>query len=864
VTFTLATDLAVFADGRSVVQVRREKELFGPALYALRHYGTKDWYATLLNKVEKLVRSQYHEDTERWTSPRLRTAQSGFRKQAEKMLRKTHKPEPDHIHEQAMLIARSLSVAAINVAIETAAADAGQRGLRKVWVSMEDDRVRPTHAEADGQTVPLGRMFTVGGFQMRRPGDLRAPIQEWVNCRCVVAIVGMPDAVAASLSAATEGATMADDDEFPAVPEEERLDYVDAAVPFWGVLAPEGEWSGDGRRFRSGALRARPLPLPLAYQRINQPGHDSSFKVANIERTWRRDDGMVYGSGHFLTVIPEVDEVVGVMAESGGRMGVSIDADDGAMEMVLRDGRSLEEAMDAMGPDEGIDMDDILTEFTTARVSGATLCNIPAFHQAFIALGDVPEEFADGEDLAIESRDEAEAAAAAATFVSEKPWDGSASRFTPEQWKRSCILHLSDSLDKSDHKLPIREPGGAISRAGVHAAAGRISQVDAPPEKISAAKSALRGAYKSIGEDPPESLTAAGPVKTEDGPGWLTHPIDTDRLRDYWTHGKGAAKIGWGVPGDFNRCRMHLAKYVKPQFLNGYCANRHYDALGFWPGRPVSAETVGMSVEEYGTLVASGTMAPSVSLVDDSPAMLYPPSEWFTDPHLIGPSPLTITEDGRVFGHIATWGTCHIGFKDTCVTPPRSMTNYAYFRTGAALTAEGTQVPVGNLTMDTGHAGIRASAKTAMAHYDNTGTAVANVAAGEDEFGIWVAGAIAPGVAPEKVVAMRAGAISGDWRDIGGNLELIAGLVVNVPGFPIPRTALAASGGHQTALVAAGMVLTASGEPATPLTVEEIVERTLNAAAERAAAAKRMQELAATRAAEEKAKMDALAARAGR
>jgi hypothetical protein len=51
------------------------------------------------------------------------------------------------------------------------------------------------------------------------------------------------------------------------------------------------------------------------------------------------------------------------------------------------------------------------------------------------------------------------------------------------------------------------------------------------------------------------------------------------------------------------------------------------------------------------------------------------------------------------------------------------------------------------------------------------------------------------------------GALSGDWRRIGGNLELVAALAVNVPGFPIPRLELAASAnGVPTALVAAAIV----------------------------------------------------------
>lgn len=60
----------------------------------------------------------------------------------------------------------------------------------------------------------------------------------------------------------------------------------------------------------------------------------------------------------------------------------------------------------------------------------------------------------------------------------------------------------------------------------------------------------------------------------------------THRIKDYWAHGEGAAKIAWGKPGDFNRCRLHLGKYVKPGHeLDGLCANLHHMALGVWPGQ---------------------------------------------------------------------------------------------------------------------------------------------------------------------------------------------------------------------------------------------------------------------------------------
>lgn len=184
-----------------------------------------------------------------------------------------------------------------------------------------------------------------------------------------------------------------------------------------------------------------------------------------------------------------------------------------------------------------------------------------------------------------------------------------------------------------------------------------------------------------------------------------------------------------------------------------------------------------------------------------SAAPLVPPSVWFGNPHLTQATPLTITDDGRVFGHIAAWSTSHIGLP-RATKPPRSASNYAYFRTGALRTDDGTDVAVGQLTLAGGHAPLHASARDAVKHYDDTNSAVADVAAGEDQFGIWVAGALRPEVTPSQVRAFRASAPSGDWRPINGRLELVAVCAVNVPGFPIARTMVA--GGQVTALVAAG------------------------------------------------------------
>lgn len=59
--------------------------------------------------------------------------------------------------------------------------------------------------------------------------------------------------------------------------------------------------------------------------------------------------------------------------------------------------------------------------------------------------------------------------------------------------------------------------------------------------------------------------------------------VDTARLMRYWAEGEGAVKIGWGAPGDFDRCVLELGKYVGPTVVKGLCANLHHRALGIWP-----------------------------------------------------------------------------------------------------------------------------------------------------------------------------------------------------------------------------------------------------------------------------------------
>lgn len=66
----------------------------------------------------------------------------------------------------------------------------------------------------------------------------------------------------------------------------------------------------------------------------------------------------------------------------------------------------------------------------------------------------------------------------------------------------------------------------------------------------------------------------------------------TERLRQYWERGAGAARIRWGEPGDFSRCVKQLMEHAQMSKDNaeGYCYERHVGALGFSPQKHAEME----------------------------------------------------------------------------------------------------------------------------------------------------------------------------------------------------------------------------------------------------------------------------------
>lgn len=201
-------------------------------------------------------------------------------------------------------------------------------------------------------------------------------------------------------------------------------------------------------------------------------------------------------------------------------------------------------------------------------------------------------------------------------------------------------------------------------------------------------------------------------------------------------------------------------------------------------------------------------------LTHDCGGPALPPLEFFADPQLAAPTPLNITPEGRIFGHVALWNDPHRGFLhyelSDRIYAPHNHTDYADFHVHdipvaccdehAACGHDREVVRAGVLTVSTGHAGARLTAFTALAHYENTGLAAADVRVGEDGHGIWLSGALRPGMDDARVREVLGASPSGDWRWIRGALELCAVLGVNSGGFPI-RASAYVDDGHVLSLI---------------------------------------------------------------
>jgi len=184
----------------------------------------------------------------------------------------------------------------------------------------------------------------------------------------------------------------------------------------------------------------------------------------------------------------------------------------------------------------------------------------------------------------------------------------------------------------------------------------------------------------------------------------------------------------------------------------------------------------------------------------------------FTPPVAItGPTPITYDFSATppiAYGHIATWGTCHEGFKDSCVLAPRDPGNgYQDFHTHRTETDRGA-VYAGRITAGGRHPTEVGLGAHAMRQHHDGMTEVARVLASEDEWGLLVCGPIDPDLDDTTMEILSRRKVSGGWEETAAGLALIEVLALkkgpramSEPGFPVITFGF--SHGRQVALTAA-------------------------------------------------------------
>lgn len=584
------------------------------------------------------------------------------------------------------------------------------------------------------------------------------------------------------------------------------------AIRWYGLVAPEEAPTGDRRMFAAMSLTYRDFPLPAAWQRVSGSGHNGSVVVASWDRQFAGDGG-IWGSGEFLdpAVVPEVIEAMYLLKK--GLIGPSVDLDPDLTYEII---------------DHPTQLGESAFKVTNATVHGLTFVMGPAFPQVHITV-------TDDEEMVILA-----SAGIEATFaVNKSSWRSWPIATRETTWNfEQAVARIADwsggdpkkyaqaflyqdkngnPNNRESYRLPIADvsngelilvPRGVMSAANFmssgHGGLEQIPDADRTQiqEVLTEIYDVLRDQYgdprfiapwqrggragATSADAPPEASMEPETFALDDDEcpeGQHLMPdgecMDDDEmtdyqsrlngpLEDYWVRGEGAAKIRWGTPGSFDRCVRALRSKF-PQDTEGLCANLHHEATGKWPAE--GKERGDHSVDTLESLTAAG--------------VLYPKAAWFADPKLSKATPLTITDDGRVFGHLAPWHTCHMAVANRCQMAPKSATGYSYFHVGSVKTDDGRIIPTGKITLATGHADPAYGVRPAAEHYDNTGACVAVVRAGEDAYGIWVAGSLVADVSENRLAELRRSPLSGDWRRVNGNLELVAALAVNGPGFSI-------------------------------------------------------------------------------
>lgn len=775
-TESFAASTESFAAARKKVLSDADTDLTPHIAEALGRIGLPSWELQIVDAALGVFDSTARAEVDTWSQV-IDDMRALFAKELGDALKLTKSAA--NRPAQTETITRWVSAMAVNAATEAATTSDTDSNVGLEWVTMSDSSVREPHKEANGQTVPTGQEFEVGGEKMLYPGQPVGDPSNWINCRCVARPVMLDGKMSGRTLTASAGpstsavivALPAETDPVSAISSEADGAHVtllflgDATAfdpePIKAVLAAVA--GGVGSAVNESVSGTGTLGPNEADVLLLDAAHLADIRGAILATDEVR--AVHDGVQQFPTWIPHLTLGYPETPRLSADSPAEIQFDRIAL-WYGEDRSAIYPLGEAMPEKEVVHPEDPgFTQEMSDGIFAATAEKKPAAPAPAAA---------------------APAAAPAAGGSELRPWHGVlAPEGAPSGDKRGFAAKM---LTMRDLPLPLKAQFVDDEGHKGSVIVGRIDEVYRDGGLIKAA---------GVWDDSPEADKAWGMI---DRKMWRGVSVDLDAAEGEMVE---AAEDGGQPSVEFTQGRVCSSTLCAiPAFAEAFIRN------GTWAEFANEPMPSGAMVEIPDW--ATAEKAPALSLVASAAPVIS--ADYFRNPMLSAPTAVTRGEDGHIFGHLGVWDACHIAY-EVCTTVPPSQTDYAYFLTGQVFTDAGP-VAVGQLTVGGGHADMKLGVRAAIAHYDNVSSAVADITCGEDQYGVWFSGRIRPWATEKQIHELFAAGPSGDWRGVRyrgmDSLEMIAAHAVNVPGFPVPRARFAMEGTRQVSLVAAG---TLGGSP---------------------------------------------------
>lgn len=785
----------------------------------------------------------------------------------------------------------------------------GYRPAYKSWVCTLDRRTRDAHFAADGQTVPLEGTFTVNGEELAFPGDPVGSAENVINCRCRVVYgeePAVPDDSGRQFMTDSEIESVVDEYEERGVIREAHLTAA-ASGPHTGAMIALVPTTVDAARLAlSGFEPPEELHLTLSYlgEADDLPAgiaDDLEAVLGSIAAelgpvtadgfaaAWYNAGGesaawVIQVGGDALADIHSL--VAGFVAELGSEAWVPVQRRPWAAHVTLGysgEGSLLGDVEQRLGPvtfdrlrlaiaGRHIDFplggvmetstDEVVSSatetvpdlvFSTARIRGVTLVDIPAFTEARIEVdgpadsdGMVPwsgvlavEDVATGDGRIFEPE---------ALRWEDPDGDG-----WPLRWDiEDDGAHLGSVT--VGRIRTIERDGNLVRGTGVFdtniangaAAAGLVERRtvtgvsvdldDIPEDSVTIIAAALGSTTLPIAPDDtpfdPEAAEARiiefGTIRDDDGEvvevnvpviaaGFLWVPDDTvmtDPSNFLLPFADVIDGQLYAVPAGIGWASVELEGLVEAGVVSE-------------ADEEVIDAVIDSYVERLGgptddNLMDEGLVASAWAQFREAPPL---PARSFHEPVLTDSDEFVHLSGDRIFGWVAQSGVCHDAFAGRCVLAPLDNVDLDTFLRQPITLDDGSEVRVGVLTLNVGHDGDGADSESMRAQFDNTRTVAAVITVGIKRdgrgraTGMWFSGVPAPWLSSWDRTVLAACRPSGHWRrEPGGRMSLRAVLTVPVPGFPY-KTASASVDRSNMALAASAVPVE---EAVTVETVEEV------------------------------------------